>query len=383
MKVLVLYDYPPSPGGLATQGDNLYKGLRELGVDAQPAPLRSEEEKEWYYRQFCPDVTVGVGYWGHLPKVLTHAEKFDTRVIPWLVANGFVANYQSQMNELPFILVTSNWVKNVYVRDGVEPDIIEVLPVGIEMDAFTPRPRSEKKVRTIREIFDIEGSQIMILTVGGDAASKGGREVMRALAQIDSEVPDWHYLCKVWPQERTDKQTKSDWKLARELGIADKVTFSKTELSRNIMPYLMNACDIYAGPSRLEGFGMPHVEASASGKPVIALDGMAFKDTMVHDETAFLAGIEKENVITSSVMGKEAGFPEGYSHQFLHPIVADYRANVDDVAKYLLRLMNDSKLREEMGEAGRKHVEKKFDYRAVARRFLELVSREMEDENSC
>jgi hypothetical protein len=31
MKILVLYDYPPPPAGLATQGDLLYQGLVELG----------------------------------------------------------------------------------------------------------------------------------------------------------------------------------------------------------------------------------------------------------------------------------------------------------------------------------------------------------------
>ncbi len=54
------------------------------------------------------------------------------------------------------------------------------------------------------------------------------------------------------------------------------------------MPYLFGACDIYAAPSRLEGFGMPQVEAGACGKPVISIKAMGMLDTLVHEETAFL-----------------------------------------------------------------------------------------------
>ena len=32
MKVMVLYDYPASPGGLATQGELLYRGLKEMEI---------------------------------------------------------------------------------------------------------------------------------------------------------------------------------------------------------------------------------------------------------------------------------------------------------------------------------------------------------------
>jgi len=91
----------------------------------------------------------------------------------------------------------------------------------------------------------------MILTAGGDGASKGAREVMRALAMIDAEAPDWKYVCKVWPQARTERQNLIDLKLAADLGIGEKVTFSTNVVSQNFMPYLLSACDIYAAPSRL------------------------------------------------------------------------------------------------------------------------------------
>ncbi len=373
MKVLVLTEYPPSAAGLATQGQLFSRGLAEAGVDVHSVHFESPQEKEWYYRWFQPDVVVGIGFWGHLPHLVLHPQQFGLTAVPWLVADGYVAAHREVLNALPLILVTSNWVKRIYIRDGIRGDNIEVLPVGCDTDAFAPRTPDDLKVRSIREALGIGEDQVMILTVGGDAASKGAQEVMRALALIDAEAPGWRYVCKVWPQPRTVQQNLADLQLAAELGIAAKVTYNTNVVSHNFMPYLLAACDIYAAPSRLEGFGMIQVEANACGKPVIAINAMAFLDTMVHGETAFLANVAEERKISEATFGEGHGIDNTDRIVFATPRTVEFRASVPDLAKYLQTLIEDRDLRRTMGEAGRKHVVESFDYRQVARRFLKIV----------
>jgi alpha-maltose-1-phosphate synthase len=373
MKVLILYDYPPSPGGLATQGDLLYKGLLELGVDARAVHFESAQEKEWYYRWFEPDVVVGVGYWGHTPQLILHPQRYGIQPVPWLVADGYIANYQEVLNALPLILVTSNWVKEMYVRDGICGDKIEVLPVGCDTDSFKPYDKNDPKILAVRESLGISLDQLMILTVGGDAASKGAREVMQALAIIDNKAPDWKYVCKVWPQPRTEVQNFEDLKMATDLGIEKNVTYATNTISRNFMPYLIAACDIYAAPSRLEGFGMPQVEAGACQKPVIGIKAMGMLDTLIDGETAFLANVAQKIVVNEVILGDESGYADNHIIKFNVPRTVDYRANVQDIATGLLTLMNDAELREKMGKAGRKRVVANFDYRIVAKKFVEIM----------
>ncbi len=374
MKVLVLTEYPPSAAGLSTQGQLFCKGLEEIGVDVHPVHFESPQEKEWYYRWFKPDVAVGIGFWGHVPHLVLHPQQFGITAIPWLVADGYIAAHQDVLNALPLILVTSNWVKEVYMRDGIKGDNIEVLPVGCDTDAFVPRSADDPKVRSIREALGVADDQLMILTVGGDAASKGAQEVMHALAQLNGTASDWRYICKVWPQPRTVQQNLVDLELAASLEIGDKVTYSTNVVSHNFMPYLLAACDIYAAPSRLEGFGMIQVEANACGKPVVAINAMAFLDTMVHGETAFLAGVAEERKITQATYGEGHGIDNSDRIVFPYARTAEFRASSDDIARYLLMLMNDAGLRLRMGQAGRKRVVELFDYRQVAKRFVQIVS---------
>jgi starch synthase len=377
MKVLLLYDYPPSPGGLATQGQLLHRGLEELGVEVFSVNFESAQEKEWYYRWFEPDVVVGVGYWGHTSHLVLHPKRYGVIPVPWLVADGYMANYQEILEDLPLILVTSNWVKKVYMRDGLSGKNIEVLHVGCDTDSFIKRDKKDPKISTVREALGVAEEQIMIMTVGGDAASKGAQEVMQALAINDPEAPDWKYVCKVWPQPRTEQQNLVDMQLATHLGIEKNVVYTTSRISRNFMPYLLASCDIYAAPSRLEGFGMIQVEANACEKPVVGIKAMGMLDTMVHGKTAFLADVAQEIKLRETILGDESGYESGHKYVFKRPRTVDYRASIHDIAKYLLELMKKPELREQMGAEGRKRIVENFDYRVIARKFVDIVSKRL------
>jgi glycosyltransferase involved in cell wall biosynthesis len=377
MKVLLLYDYPPSPAGLATQGYLLHRGLEEIGVDVHSVNFESAQEKEWYYRWFEPDIVIGIGYWGHTPHLVLHPQRYGVTAVPWLVADGYMANYREILEGLPLILVTSNWVKKIYTRDGLSGKNIEVLHVGCDTDAFIPREKSDPKVTTVREALGVADDQIMILTVGGDAASKGAQEVMQAMAINDPKAPDWKYVCKVWPQPRTEQQNLSDLQLATHLGIDKNVVYTSSRVSRNFMPYLLAACDIYAAPSRLEGFGMIQTEANACEKPVVGIKAMGMLDTMIHGKTAFLASVAQEIRLREAMLGDESGYEEGHKYVFKKPRIVDYRASVNDIANYLMDLMQDADLREKMGKEGRKRVVEHFDYRVIAKRFVKIVSKRL------
>ncbi len=265
----------------------------------------------------------------------------------------------------------------MYVRDGIDGDKIEVLPVGCNTDTFIPFQKDDPKTLAVREALGVSPDQLMILTVGGDAASKGAQEVMQALAIIDAKAPDWKYVCKVWPQPRTKTQNLLDLEMAAHLGIEKNVTYATNTISRNFMPYLIGACDIYAAPSRLEGFGMPQVEAGACGKPVVSIKAMGMLDTLIHGKTALLAKVARKIAVNEVLLGEESGFEDRHKVIFKVPRTVDYRANVQDIAKYLLQLMTDARLREKMGNTGRERVVENFDYRVVAKRFVQIVNEKL------
>jgi glycosyltransferase involved in cell wall biosynthesis len=77
------------------------------------------------------------------------------------------------------------------------------------------------------------------------------------------------------------------------------------------------------------------------------------------------------------MLGYESGFEDEHRVKFKVPRTIDYRASVHDIANYLMDLMTDAALREKMGKAARERVVKNFDYRIVAKRFVQLMNEKL------
>lgn len=376
MKVLVLYPYPVEPDGISLQGHYLVKGLKELGIDARSCNRDNDLQKLWALKAFQPDVVVGIGFWANTPELISSPMNHGLKAVPWFNADGWVANYHNILNSLPLIVANSNWVKQTYIRDGVKGDNICVCPIGFDPKLFYPREKNDSEIAKLREMLGIKEHEKMIFTAGGDVTSKGAQEMLRALAKIDKDFPNWKYVLKVNESFSADDHGQEEDELIEELGLnRDKIMYLEEEYSPEFMAALINACDIYAAPSRLEGFGMIQLEAQACGKPVISINVGGPKDTIVQGKTGFLVDVGSEVKLESENAYTWMGFEADHKIKFKEPKTFAYKANIDQLAECTLRLLKDDYLRETMGKAAAQHALENFHYKVSAKRMLDLINR--------
>ncbi len=376
MKILILAEHPNNSGSLSIQGNLLYKGLIESGIDCRICHYKyRKKEKEWYFKVFKPDIVIGVGWWVDTPTIINNPLEFGLQPVPWLLADGWVANYHGILSNLPLVFTTSNWVKETYKRDGIDIKNYEVLHVGYDAKKFKSISKEDSGIKEVRKMLGVKEDEKMILTAGGgDVTSKGAQEMIRALAKVEKEYSNWKYICKASNSKCARDHHQEELALINELKLdPNKIVYVTDDFHHNFMPYLLNACDIYASPSRLEGFGMVQVEAMACGKPVISIDAMGPKDTIIHGQTGFLAKIGSIIDLTEEWVTKEMGFKEVFRMKFDKPKILAYRADVDDLAKFTLDLLTNDNLREKIGTQAAQHALNNFQYQNLAQRCVNIL----------
>jgi len=207
---------------------------------------------------------------------------------------------------------------------------------------------------------------------------KRAQEIIKALALVDKEFKNWKYVCKVWESDCSRGHIKEEMELIKQLGLDNKkIIHLGGSYSREFMPYFLNIADIYAAPSRLEGFGMIQVEAQTCGVPVISIDTMGPKETILHGETGFLARVEKTIDLESELTLLDVNSQRRTRIFFDKPKTLAYRANVDDLKNYLLTLLTDDKKRQMMGQRAREHAVEKFHYLKIASEISDLIKKRL------
>ena len=143
---------------------------------------------------------------------------------------------------------------------GIDPARIAVVPLGVS-ERFTPKER-DKAPDMLNRLGIPEN---YILTVTNFRPHKNGDFLIRAYARVAERIPDTVLVL-------AGKRTHESHKLcesAEQLGIGDRVVMPGL-ITDEDLPALYAGARLFVFPSLHEGFGLPVLEAMASGTPVVS-----------------------------------------------------------------------------------------------------------------
>ncbi len=195
-----------------------------------------------------------------------------------------------------------------------ESEQVTVVPYGVDMERFALTNHQPREKETV------------VGTVGRLSIEKGLDILLKAGALILRDHPDMKIVIAGDGPERAKLG-----RLTRDLDIEANVTFLG-EIPHEGVPSVLATFDVFAMPSRAEGFGVAAIEAAAMGIPVVGSDVHGIPDVVDHGRTGLLV-------------------PPG-----------DEQA----LARAIARLADDVRLRKTMGENARAFVAERYDWRENA-----------------
>lgn len=180
------------------------------------------------------------------------------------------------------IITISNFTKKQIIKTyRISPNKIEVIYNGIDMNGYS---FNKAELEETKKLFNIPQKPIILFVGRVDDQRKGLDMLMRSFKIVLEKINS--ILLIVGKGDQTKART-----LAITLGIQDNVFFTGF-VDEITLKKCYALCDVYAVPSRLEGFGLTILEAMAAGKPVVATNVGAIPEIIKNGENATLVQLD-------------------------------------------------------------------------------------------
>jgi glycosyltransferase involved in cell wall biosynthesis len=218
----------------------------------------------------------------------------------WTVAHGVEAwniensTLQTALHHADRILAVSNYTRDRLLKEqNLDPNKISILPNTFDHHLWGI---SEKPAYLLKR-HQLQAQQLVVLTVSRlsrDEPYKGYNKILDALPQIRASIPTVHYII-VGKGDDVPRLKE----LIDQHQLQDCVTLAGFIPDAELKDYY-NLCDLFALPSKGEGFGIVYLEALACGKPTLGGDRDGAIDALCQGELGVLVNPDDLNAIAQT-----------------------------------------------------------------------------------
>lgn len=219
----------------------------------------------------------------------------------WAVAHGTDAwnlqqpAVQQALHHADLILPVGGYTRDRLIAEQhLDPTKLSILPNTFDPDRWQIAPKPQHLLAR----YQLTDRQPIVLTVARLESSeqyKGYDQILRALPTIRAQIPDVHYILVGKGSDRPRiEQTIADLKLQ------DCVTLAGFIPDEELCDHY-NLCDVFAMPSKGEGFGIVYLEALACGKPTLGGDRDGAIDALCNGELGVLVNPDDVDVIAQTL----------------------------------------------------------------------------------
>ncbi|HET9763560.1 MAG TPA: glycosyltransferase family 4 protein [Casimicrobiaceae bacterium] len=252
------------------------------------------------------------------------------------------------------MLVPSRWAGEAYLRFGIAPERVHVVPHGIDPRVLHPDGRRREASR--RELGVAGG--FVFLSVGAMTDNKGIDLLLRGFARVASRHADAWLVLKgaddLYASGDRVRRALDALRTAERETVASRLSYLGDRRSARDMANLLRAADCYVSPYLAEGFNMPVLEAAACGVPVICTAGGA-TDDFISPSFAWRIRSTLQRARTDLGVG-----------EVLQP-------DIEHLVELMAQAVADPGAAQRMGAAGALHAARDYTWDRVTGRLVEVL----------